>query len=269
VTAAREEKDLVAQATRRTNGVDPLSMAYRVAAALNAPDVARTVDAGFFWVTAVTSDGQIVVANSYALGYIPAGVYLPESVRLVSADDAIPVEIRARWATYPFVALQGWRAHHDVELRKVIATPQQFQGFDPGVSKKELEREDIPQSGKMAGRSRLEVVAPALAARLAATGDLRLFELLPAAPVDTNPPVDKRDTLWFRQQRHLMSSDAERGTEHLRDFVAYARHIQELAVRLACTAVHAVEQRAAVADYLYWHYLDGLIDGALTGSKVP
>ena len=70
------------------------------------------MDFGFFWVTAVTVDGQIVVANSYGLAYIPEGVNLPEHVRMASADESIPVGDRAKWATCPILAVQGWAQHH-------------------------------------------------------------------------------------------------------------------------------------------------------------
>ena len=63
--------------------------AVRIAAALNAPDVGDEGDYGFFWITAVTTDGEIVVANSYGLAYIPDGVELPHKVYMASADRTI------------------------------------------------------------------------------------------------------------------------------------------------------------------------------------
>ena len=107
-----------------------------------------------------TADGSIVVANSYGLAYIPDGVELPPQVTLASADESIPPTERGKWATYPILAIQGWAQAHDQTLRAVIATKEQFANFDPGVPKVVLQRDDIPETGKMQGRSRLEVIAP-------------------------------------------------------------------------------------------------------------
>ena len=195
VSAARAERDAIAAAAtagalRRQSGgaSDPLQMARRIGAALNAEP---NIDFGFFWVTAVTMDGQIVVANSYGLAYIPDGVNLPEQVRMASADESIPVGERAKWATYPILAVQGWAQHHNVRLRAVVATEDQFKNFDPGTAKITLQADDIPDSGKMQGRNRLEVIAPDAASRLAGVSDGGLSELLPPAPSDTKPPADE------------------------------------------------------------------------------
>jgi hypothetical protein len=265
VSSTRAQKEAIADATRRQGGGD-VQVAYRLAAALNAPDMVNKGDFKFFWMTAVTADGQIAVANSYGLAFIPDGVKLPAQVRMVSADEAIPVEERARWATYPNLALQGWAAHHNTTLRTVIARREQFAGIDPGVPTQFVADEDIPASGKMQGRSRLEVVAPGEAARLAAAGDLGLVEMLPPAPVDASPPADQRTSLWFDLMKHLMSSDAERGVAHLQSFATYAAHARELALHRAHSAVHAVEQRDAVADWLYWQRIAELLDDALAST---
>lgn len=269
VSSARAQKDAVADAMNRRGGGDALRAARRLGAALNAPDLLNKGDFQFFWITAVTNDGQIVVANSYGMGYIPEPVTLPEGVQLVSVDPAVPAAERARWATYPMLAIQGWAAAHDTTLRAVIATEAQFREFDPGVYREVLREEDIPASGKMTGRSRLEVVAPGPAAQLAGVSDLGLIDMLPPAPVDTNPPADQRGTLWFEVMKHLMSSDPDRGVQHLQAFVTYAAHAQELALHQAHTAVHAIEQRSAVADWLYWQQLSILVADALAGSAAP
>lgn len=269
VSSARAQKDAIADATNRHAGGDVMRAARRIGAALNAPDLLNKADFQFFWITAVTTDSQIVVANSYGMGYIPEAVTLPEGVQLVSADSAIPAAERARWATYPMLAIQGWAAAHDITLRAVIATEAQFREFDPGVYREVLREEDIPPSGKMRGRSRLEVVAPEQATQLAEVSDLRLIDMLPPAPVDANPPTDQRGTLWFEVYKHLMNSDPGRGVEHLQAFVTYAGHAQELALYRAHVAVHAVEQRTAVADWLYWQQLSDLMADALAGSIAP
>ena len=195
VSAARAERDAIAAAAtagalrrQSAGGSDPLQLARRIGAALNAEP---NMDFGFFWVTAVTADGQIVVANSYGLAYIPEGVNLPEQVRMASADESIPVGERAKWATYPILAVQGWAQHHNLRLRAVVATEDQFENFDPGTAKVTLQADDIPESGKMQGRNRLAVIAPDAASHLAAVSAGGLSELLPPAPSDTNPPADE------------------------------------------------------------------------------
>ena len=169
------------------------------------------MDFGFFWVTAVTVDGQIVVANSYGLAYIPEGVNLPEQVRMASADESIPVGERAKWATYPILAVQGWAQHHNLRLRAVVATEDQFKNFDPGTAKMTLQADDIPESGKMQGRNRLAVIAPGAASHLAAVSAGGLSELLPPAPSDTNPPADETAKLWFEVMKPMMSTNPDRG----------------------------------------------------------
>ena len=238
-------------------------MARRIGAALNAEP---NIDFGFFWVTAVTMDGQIVVANSYGLAYMPEGVNLPERVRMASADESIPVGDRAKWATYPILAVQGWAQHHNVRLRAVVATEDQFKNFDPGTARITLQSDDIPDSGKMQGRNRLEVIAPDAAARLAGVSDSGLSELLPVAPSDTNAPADETSKLWFEVMKPMMSTNPDRGVAHLEAFVNYAEHAQEQALYRAHTATEAAAQRTAIADWVYWQHLSVLISDALAGS---
>ena len=270
VSAARAERDAIAAAAtagalRRQSGAsgDPLQVARRIGAALNAEP---NIDVGFFWATAVAMDGQIVVANNYGLAYIPDGVNLPEQVRMASADESIPVGDRAKWATYPILAVQGWAQHHNVRLRAVVATEDQFKNFDPGTAKITLQSDDIPDSGKMQGRNRLEVIAPDAASRLAGVSDAALSELLPAAPSDTKPPPDETSKLWFEVMKPMMSTNPNRGVAHLEAFVNYAEHAQEQALYRAHTDAEAAAQRAAIADWVYWQHLSVLIFDALAGS---
>jgi hypothetical protein len=270
VSAARAERDAItaaatAGALRRQSagGSDPLQLARRIGAALNAEP---NIDFGFFWVTALTQDGQIVVANSYGLGYIPDGVNLPEQVRMASADESVPLGERAKWATYPILAVQGWAQHHNLRLRAVVATEDQFKNFDPGTPKVTLRSDDIPESGKMQGRNRLAVIAPEAAARLAGVSASGLSELLPPAPSDTNPPVDETSNLWFEVMKPMMSTNPERGVAHLEAFVNYADHAQEQALYRAHTAPDAAAQRGAIADWVYWQHLSVLTSDALAGS---
>ena len=194
VSAARAERDAVAEAATadasRRAGPDPLQLARRIGAALNAPGLGGEMDLGFFWVTGVTTDGAIVVANSYGLAYIPEGVQLPEKVHLASGDETIPATDRARWATYPVMAVRGWADHHGRKLRAVIGTEQQLANSDAGVATIVLKPDDIPDTGDMIGRSRLEVVDSEAADRLAATGDAGLIDLLPAAPAGAESAAD-------------------------------------------------------------------------------
>lgn len=269
VSAARAERDAIATAAtagalrRQSAGSDPLQLARRIAAALNAEP---NIDFGFFWVTALTQDGQIVVANSYGLGYIPDGVNLPEQVRMASADESIPLGERAKWATYPILAVQGWAQHHNLRLRAVVATEDQFKNFDPGTAKVTLRSDDIPDSGKMQGRNRLAVIAPDAASQLASVSATALSELLPPAPSDTNPPPDETSNLWFEVMKPMMSTNPERGIAHLEAFVKYADHAQEQALYRAHTAPDAATQRGAIADWVYWQHLSVLTSDALAGS---
>jgi hypothetical protein len=86
------------------------------------------------------------VANSYGLAYIPEGVNLPDHVTMATADETLPPRERAKWATYPILAIQGWAQAHDQKLRAVIATEEQFASFDPGTAKIVLRPDDIPES---------------------------------------------------------------------------------------------------------------------------
>lgn len=236
-------------------------MATRIAAALNA---IPTQDFGFYWVTALTVDGTIVVANSYGIGYIPEGVNLPEQVKMASADESIPAVDRGKWATYPMLTLKGWAEEHSTTLRMVIATESQFQGFDPGAAKMILQPDDIPENGQMQGRSRLEVIAPQAAAQLAAVSDADLPELLPVAPADGTPPADETFQKWFSVMKPMMSQSDERGQFHLKAFIEYANYSQEKALHSAHTAADATTLRAAIADWIYWQHLGVLTSDALS-----
>ncbi|MEX0580327.1 MAG: secretion protein EspK [Mycobacterium sp.] len=271
VSAARAERDAIAAATApeaaKRGGADPLALARRVAAALNATDSDGAEAFGFFWMTAVSTDGEIVVANSYGLAYIPAGVQLPEPVQLVTADAEIPAVERAGWVTYPAMAVQGWAAHHNKKLRAVIATSEQFGGSDPGAAKVVLEPEDIPATGAMAGRSRLEVVDPEAAARLAETADGSLLGLLSPAPAGSSSPPNLRRKLWSDVWMPLTSSVDGREVPHLRAFGSYAAFERDTALAEAHTATETDARRAAVADWLYWRHVGELLDSALGGAQ--
>lgn len=261
VSTARMERDAIASASaggamnRKKNGNAALIMARRIAAALNI----GVSDFGFYWVTGLTADGSIVVANSYGLAYIPDGVNLPAHVTMATADETLPPQERAKWATYPILAIQGWAQAHAQKLRAVIATEEQFASFDPGTAKIVLRPDDIPESGTMDGRSRLEVIAPNAAARLASVPNADLTELLPPAPANTAAPEDKSNVLWFELIKPLMSTSPERVGVHLQAFINYAEHAQEQALYRAHTAVDAEVQRVAIADWVYWQHLSVLM----------
>ncbi|ORX09106.1 secretion protein EccK [Mycolicibacterium wolinskyi] len=266
MTAARAQRDAAAAAMRRQSGTDPVQIARRIAAALNAPPSVPDFDWNFVWATALTVDGTIVVANSYGLAYIPAGVNLPTQVRMATADESIPPGERAKWAAYPYLALQGWAQHTGTSLRAVFGTDDQLQGIDPGAPKIILLEQDIPPDGTMQGRSRLEVVAPEAAARLASVRDADLTNLLPLRPADDTPPADNTDALWFDMLKPLMQSGTGTEIAHLEAFVAYANNEYELALHRAHTAPDAVAQRAAIADWVYWQHVSVLVSDGLVGS---
>lgn len=262
VSAARAERDAAQNAAKRT-GSGPLELARRIAAALNAPDMANEEDFNFFWITAVTADGRIVVANNYGLGYIPEQVNLPDQVVMASADESITPAERASWATYPIVAVQHWAQQNDTTLRAVIALEHQFTNADSGVHQEVLSPEDIPAKGKMAGRDRLQVISPQISGRLAQIGDGDLVKILPPAPVDTNPPEDRRPELWDKVWQPLFSGASNRGQVHLQAFLEYAAHAQEWAVYGAHAAGDGPQQRRAVADFIYWQHIGQLIADAI------
>lgn len=268
VSAARAEREAIVAAStagalrRRSTGNDPVQLAQRIAAALNV----GITDVGFFWVTGLAKDGTIVVANNYGLGYIPEGVNLPEQVKMASADDSIPANVRGTWVTYPILALHGWAQHHGTELRAVIATEDQFKGFDPGAAKVTLRPDDIPESGQMEGRGRLHVLAPDAARQLAAVSDANLSEVLPPPPADAKAPEDQRSALWFEVFRPLLSNTPDRAIPHLQAFVTYADHAQELALYRAHTAADPVAQREAISDWIYWQHLSVLMSDAIASE---
>ncbi len=270
VSAARMERDAIAVSStaaalrRKQAGNDPLATARRIGAALN---MGHTKDPGFYWVTGLTKDGAIVVANTYGLGYIPDGVKLPEQVKLASADESIPAGVRGSWATYPIVALHGWAQHHDTTLRAVIATEDQFKGFDPGAAPIILQPDDIPESGQMQGRDRLTVISPDVSGRLMKMSDAALMELLPPAQVDVEGPENRRVELLLEVFRPLLSSDPGRIPVQLEAMVNYADHMQELAIHNAHTAADGEAQRSAIADWLYWQHVGVLTSDALAGAS--
>ena len=112
---------------------------------------------------------------------------------MATADESIPAAVRGTWATYPILALHGWAQHHDTDLRAVIATEDQFKGFDPGAPKIVLRPDDIPENGTMEGRHRLQVIAPATAMKLAAVGrSVFPTSCLRRPPTPTRLKIDDR-----------------------------------------------------------------------------
>jgi hypothetical protein len=271
VSSARAERDAIAAAltpeAAKRRGGDPLALARRVAAAFNAPDNDFADEYDFFWVTAVSTDGAIVVANNYGLAFIPAGVALPEPVQLVTADAQIPAVERARWATYPAMAVQGWAAHHNKKLRAVIATAEQFGNSDPGAAKVVIEPEDIPATGAMTGRSRLAVVDPDAAAVLVETTDEGLLGLLPPVPAGSGAPSDQPAHRWPAVWKAMSSSVEGREVHHLKAFGRYAMAERDNALVEAHTAAQTDARRAAVGEWLYWRHLTELLHSAVGGAR--
>ncbi|WP_245008664.1 hypothetical protein [Mycolicibacterium farcinogenes] len=261
VSAARAERDAAQNAAKRSS--DPLVLARRIAAALNAPDMLNVEDYDFYWITALTAQGQIVVANNYGLAYLPAQVRLPEQVKLVSADESIPPNERASFAIHPMVAVQRWAQHHDTTLRAVIGGEEHLANSDAGAHKVVLTPEDIPAKGQMPGRDRLQVIAPQIAMRLAGFSDADLINILPPASADTSPPEDRRTALWEAVWEPLCSSASDRGQVHLQAFLAYAIHAQEWSVYEAHAATDGPAQRRAVTDFIYWQHVGQLIADGL------
>ena len=263
ISAARAERDAIAAAATagamRRKGPNPRQLARHIGAALNV-DI---TDPSLFWITAVTSDGQILAANNYGLAYIPEHVHLPEQVRMVTADESIPAQIRGTWATYPLLAVQEWARHHNVTLQAVAGTEENLKGFDLGAARDIITPEDMPDSGKMQGRNRLEVIAPEVAIKLAGISASGLTELLPPAPADNTPPADNRINLLLEVCKPLLSANPDRAGAHLKAMVAYADHLQDVALFRAHNAQDAELQRAAIAEWIYWQHISVLSADAL------
>jgi len=65
----------------------------------------------------------------------------------------------------------------------------------------------------------------------------------------------------------LASKATGRTAAHLRAFHKYAAYTQERVLAEAHTAVDLADQRAAVADWLYWKHLCGLLDAVLAPAS--
>lgn len=222
-------------------------------------------DLFFHWITAVTQDGRIVVANNYGIAYIPEQVRLPESVVMASADESIPPSERAGWATYPVVALQGWAEHNDTKLRALIGFENQFSS-DSGVHRELLTPQDIPASGTMAGRDRLQIIAPQIATRLGQIAEGDLVKVLPPAPVDATPPdEEQRVRLWEEVWAPVISRASSRVKAHLNGFASYAVYAQEMTLYDAHTVANVQDQRRAVEGFIYWQHVGQLTADAIGG----
>ena len=266
ISTARAERDAIATATTagalRRRGNNPRQLARHIAAALNV----GIQDPSLFWITAVTNDGRILAANNYGLAYIPDHVNLPPQVTMVTADESIPAQVRGTWATYPLLAVQEWTRHRKVTLQAVIGTEENLKGFDLGAARDILTAEDMPESGKMQGRNRLEVIAPDVAAKLATIGPAGLAELLPPAPADDAPPSGNRMNLLLEVCKPLLSTHPDRAGAHLKAMVDYATYLQAAALHIAHTAVDPELQRAAITDWIYWQHVGVLTSDALSAT---
>jgi len=149
----------------------------------------------------------------------------------------------------------------------VIATEDQFKGTDPGAAAIVLQPDDLPADGRMEGRSRLAVIAPDVAAKLATMSDQALPELLPPVPVDPVPPENRRTKLLMEVFRPLLSSDPGRAPVQLQAMITFATHMQELSLHRAHTATDVVEQRAAICDWIYWQHLAVLTSDSVGGDS--
>ena len=267
VSAARAERDAIAAATRgetpRPADAD-LEMARRIAAALHAPPSIPEFSLNFVWAVGLTTDGQILAANPYGIGYIPDGVQLPNQVLMVSADESIPAPIRGRWVNHPFLALVGWTTFHGKELRVVFGTREEVAGFGSATAII-LEPDDIPANGTMVGRSRLEVIAPHAASRLATWSELDLLDAIPPQPVQlVAPDPGQEHELWGKALTPLLRTTGTNGPfDHLTALQTYTVHAQHEALYRAYTAPYADAQRSAIADVFYWQHVWSLLTDAL------
>jgi len=251
----------------KAEAVDQVGLAIRIAAALNAEDRPDTFALGFHWATGVTTDGRILVANSYGLGYVPSGQKIPREARLVTLDHSVPVAERVSWASWPWRALAGWARAHNIALRTVIGTAEQLRDIDVDAPKTTLADGDIPTTSEMAGSDRLELIAAGHAKRLAATADERLISLLPPQLANAAKPIDRSSALCSAVGESAISKIAGREIAQLKALLACASHCEELAIHQAYTAGDPVAQRSAIADGLYWHCLALLTHDALSAGQ--
>ncbi|MCX8557822.1 secretion protein EccK [Mycolicibacterium mucogenicum] len=259
VTAARAERDAMAAAARaglvrKSAGDAEVQFAERISAALHAPPSIPAMAWNFVWAVGVTATGEIIAANSYGVSFIPDGMCLPPQVTFVSADESIPAGQRGRWVREPFVALQAWCAFQEKTLKVVIGTEQEVKPFEGSLQTKPIAAEDIPKDGLMKGRSRLEVIAPDAAAKLAEWPDAQLHEALPPQPVQLIPPdpavIGKA---WMESIRPLMQTTGEAyRLTHLQKLTDYARLQESAALYRAYTAPYAADLRAAITDWVWW-----------------
>lgn len=272
VSPARAERDAMAAAAKAGllqrksagNTDADIEIARRISAALHAPPSIPAASYQFVWAVGVTSEGQILAANSYGIGYIPDGVKLPGQVTLVSADEAISPAERGRWVNVPFLALQGWAQFHGKTLRAIIGTPDEVKPYKSSMHAEELAPDDIPADGTMQGRSRLQVIAPEAAARLEEWSDVTLYEALPPRPVQDAPPDAKQTMkLWVETIKPLLRTTGTNGpVDHLTKLIAYADHMQSVELYKAYTAPHVAAQRAAMSDWIYWQHVSSICQDA-------
>jgi hypothetical protein len=119
-----------------------------------------------------------------------------------------------------------------------------------------LKPDEIPDSGAMEGRSRLQVVDPEAAQRLTAATHLELPELLPAEDI---PAQGDRPAAATPRARTAERRRSDAG----RDFMRYwarvdANHRRTL--RQAREAPDSAIQRAQIAEWMYWSHLTELVD---------
>lgn len=272
VSPARAERDAMAAAAKAGllqrksagNTDADIEIARRISAALHAPPSIPAASYQFVWAVGVTSEGQILVANSYGIGYIPDGVKLPGQVTLVSADEAISPAERGRWVNFPFLAVQGWAQFHGKTLRAIIGTPEEIKPYKASMHAEELAPDDIPADGTMQGRSRLQVIAPEAAARLEEWSDVTLYEALPPRPVQDAPPDAKQTMkLWVEAIKPLLRTTGTNGPiDHLIKLIAYADHMQNVELYKAYTAPHVAAQREAMSDWIYWQHISSICQDA-------
>ncbi|MUM31634.1 secretion protein EccK [Mycobacterium sp. CBMA361] len=272
VSPARAERDAAAAAAKAGllqrksagNTDADIEIARRISAALHAPPSIPEPSFKFVWAVGVTTEGQILAANSYGIGFIPDRMKLPGQVMLVSADEAIPPGERGRWVNFPFLALQGWAQFHGKTLRAIIGMPDEVKPYKSSTHTEELAPDDIPASGAMQGRSRLQVIAPEAAARLEEWSDLTLYEALPPRPVQDAPPDPKQTIkLWVDTIKPLLRTTGTNGPiDHLKNMIAYADHMQSVELYKAYTAPHVAAQREAMSDWIYWQHISSICQDA-------
>jgi hypothetical protein len=157
-----------------------------------------------------------------------------------------------------------------MKLTALIATEEGAARCEEGSISVVLKPDEIPDSGAMDGRTRLQVVDPEVAERVTAATYLELTELLPAedAPATGDGPAPAAaahpDATPEKDRRHSAGQLQPTNTRDITRFRLRVGTSHRIALRRARLANDPTVQRAEIAEWLYWKHLVDLADAAQT-----